>query len=82
MTAQLRSELRKLRTDHVDLMMLHNVKKADQSLAYLRDWKAQKLTRYVGISSTFSRDSCAALRIAARSCCPFCSSGTRITSAS
>jgi aryl-alcohol dehydrogenase-like predicted oxidoreductase len=37
-------------------MMLHNVRKADQSLAYLRDWKAQKRTRYVGISSTFSRD--------------------------
>jgi len=36
--------------------MLHNVRKADQSLAYLRDWKAQKRTRYVGISSTFPRD--------------------------
>jgi len=54
--AEFDASLRKLRTDHVDLMMLHNVKKADQSLAYLRDWKAQKLTRYVGISSTFSRD--------------------------
>ena len=54
--AEFDASLRKLRTDHVDLMMLHNVKKADQSLAYLRDWQAQKLTRYVGISSTFSRD--------------------------
>jgi aryl-alcohol dehydrogenase-like predicted oxidoreductase len=54
--AELDASLRKLRTDHVDLMMLHNVRKADQSLAYLRDWKAQKLTRYVGISSTFPRD--------------------------
>lgn len=54
--AEFDASLRKLRTDHVDLMMLHNVKKADQSLAYLRDWKAQKRTRYVGISSTFPRD--------------------------
>lgn len=53
---ELDASLRKLRTGHVDLMMLHNVRKADQSLAYLRDWKAQKLTRYVGISSTFPRD--------------------------
>jgi aryl-alcohol dehydrogenase-like predicted oxidoreductase len=54
--AEFDASLRKLRTGHVDLMMLHNVKKADQSLSYLRDWKAQKLTRYVGVSSTFSRD--------------------------
>jgi aryl-alcohol dehydrogenase-like predicted oxidoreductase len=54
--AEFDASLRKLRTGHVDLMMLHNVKKADQSLAYLRDWKTQNLTRYVGISSTFSRD--------------------------
>ena len=54
--AEFDASLRKLRTDHVDLMMLHNVRKADQSLAYLRDWKAQKLIRYVGISSTFPRD--------------------------
>jgi aryl-alcohol dehydrogenase-like predicted oxidoreductase len=54
--AEFDASLRKLQTDHVDLMMLHNVKKADQSLAFLRDWKAQKRTRYVGISSTFARD--------------------------
>jgi aryl-alcohol dehydrogenase-like predicted oxidoreductase len=50
------ASLRKLRVKQVDLMMLHNVRDAHQSLAYLRDWKAQKLTRYVGISSTFPRD--------------------------
>jgi aryl-alcohol dehydrogenase-like predicted oxidoreductase len=36
--------------------MLHNVSKAKQSLAYLRDWKAQGLCRYVGVTSTFPRD--------------------------
>lgn len=50
------ASLRKLRVDQVDLMMLHNVRDPRQSLAYLRDWKARKLTRYVGISSTFPSD--------------------------
>lgn len=54
--AEFDASLRKLRVGQVDLMMLHNVSKANQSLAYLRDWKAKGLTRYVGISSTFPRD--------------------------
>jgi aryl-alcohol dehydrogenase-like predicted oxidoreductase len=54
--AEFDASLRKLRVRQVDLMMLHNVRDAHQSLAYLRDWKAQKLTRYVGISSTFPGD--------------------------
>ena len=39
------ASLRKLRVRQVDLMMLHNVTNAHQSLAYLREWKARKLTR-------------------------------------
>jgi aryl-alcohol dehydrogenase-like predicted oxidoreductase len=54
--AEFDASLRKLRVKQVDLMMLHNVRDSHQSLAYLRDWKAQKLARYVGISSTFPRD--------------------------
>jgi aryl-alcohol dehydrogenase-like predicted oxidoreductase len=54
--AEFDASLRKLQVKQVDLMMLHNVRNAEQSLAYLRDWKAQKLTRYIGISSTFPRD--------------------------
>lgn len=53
---EFRSSLRKLRVDKVDVQMLHNVNKAGQSLAYLRDWKAQGLARYIGITSTFPRD--------------------------
>jgi aryl-alcohol dehydrogenase-like predicted oxidoreductase len=53
---EFRSSLRKLRVKKVDVQMLHNVNKANQSLAYLRDWKAQGLCRYVGITSTFPRD--------------------------
>ena len=53
---EFQSSLRKLRVKKVDVQMLHNVNKANQSLAYLRDWKAQGLCRYVGITSTFPRD--------------------------
>jgi len=53
---EFRSSLRKLRVKKVDVQMLHNVNKAHQSLAYLRDWKAQGLCRYMGITSTFPRD--------------------------
>jgi len=53
---EFQSSLRKLRVKKVDVQMLHNVNKANQSLAYLRDWKAQGLCRYVGITSTFHRD--------------------------
>jgi diketogulonate reductase-like aldo/keto reductase len=53
---EFRSSLRKLRLNKVDVQMLHNVNKAHQSLAYLRDWKAQGLCRYFGITSTFPRD--------------------------
>jgi aryl-alcohol dehydrogenase-like predicted oxidoreductase len=53
---EFRASLRKLRVDKVDVQMLHNVNKAGQSLAYLRDWKAQGLARYIGVTSTFPRD--------------------------
>ena len=37
-------------------MQLHNVRDARQSLAQFRDWKAQGLCRYVGITSTYHQD--------------------------
>ena len=37
-------------------MQLHNVRDARQSLAQFRDWKAQGLCRYIGITSTYHRD--------------------------
>jgi len=51
--AQLRASLRRLRTDKVDLMQLHNVSDPQQDLAMLRDWKAQGLCRYTGITTTY-----------------------------
>jgi aryl-alcohol dehydrogenase-like predicted oxidoreductase len=53
---QLRASLRRLRTDKVDLMQLHNLSDRQQDLAMLRDWKAQGVCRYTGITTTIWRD--------------------------
>jgi aryl-alcohol dehydrogenase-like predicted oxidoreductase len=51
--AALQASLRRLRTGKLDLMQLHNVRDASQDLAMLRDWKAQGLCRYTGITTTY-----------------------------
>jgi aryl-alcohol dehydrogenase-like predicted oxidoreductase len=51
--AAFRASLQRLRTDKVDLMQLHNVSDPQQDLAMLRDWKAQGLCRYVGVTTTY-----------------------------
>ncbi|MGO8916456.1 MAG: aldo/keto reductase [Stellaceae bacterium] len=51
--AELRASLRRLRTDEIDLMQLHNVSDPQQDLAMLRDWKAQGLCRYTGVTTTY-----------------------------
>jgi aryl-alcohol dehydrogenase-like predicted oxidoreductase len=51
--AALHASLRRLRTDKLDLMQLHNVSDPQQDLAMLRDWKAQGFCRYIGITTTF-----------------------------
>ena len=48
--------LRRLKTDKVDLLQLHNTKKADQDMGGINALKAQGLCRYTGISTTFERD--------------------------
>jgi aryl-alcohol dehydrogenase-like predicted oxidoreductase len=48
--------LARLRTTQVDLLQLHNVSRATESLAQLRDWKAAGRCRYIGVTSTFSGD--------------------------
>ncbi len=37
-------------------MQFHNVRDARQSLAQFKDWKAQGVCRYIGITSTYHRD--------------------------
>ncbi|MBV9965430.1 MAG: aldo/keto reductase [Alphaproteobacteria bacterium] len=48
--------LRRLRTDRIDLMMLHNVSRPEQNLAPMRPWQAAGTVRYLGISTSFTRD--------------------------
>jgi aryl-alcohol dehydrogenase-like predicted oxidoreductase len=55
-TAEFKRSLARLKTAKVDLLQLHNVSDPQQSLARLREWKAQSLCRYIGITSTFHND--------------------------
>ena len=48
--------LQRLRTNKVDLLQLHNVSHANQSLAQLREWKAAGRCRYIGVTSTYPAD--------------------------
>jgi aryl-alcohol dehydrogenase-like predicted oxidoreductase len=54
--AELKRSLARLKTPQVDLLQLHNVDDPQQSLARFKEWKSQRLCRYIGITSTFHRD--------------------------
>lgn len=54
--AELRRSLARLRTTQLDLLQFHNVSHAHQSLAQFKEWKAQGICRYIGITSTYRRD--------------------------
>jgi len=54
--AELKRSLGRLQVEKVDLLQLHNVRVANQSLARFREWKAARLCRYIGVTSTFHRD--------------------------
>jgi aryl-alcohol dehydrogenase-like predicted oxidoreductase len=53
---EVRRSLARLRTPKVDLLQLHNVRDARQSLAQFNAWKAQGICRYIGITSTYHSD--------------------------
>ena len=53
---EFKRSLSRLRFPRVDLLQLHNVADPSQSLAAFRDWKAQGLCRYIGITTTFKSD--------------------------
>src|SRR5262245_29340474 len=53
---ELRRSLDRRRMAKVDLLQLHNVRDPKLSLAPFRDWKAQGLCRYVGITTTYKGD--------------------------
>jgi aryl-alcohol dehydrogenase-like predicted oxidoreductase len=54
--AEFRRSLARLRYKQVDLLQLHNVRDRRQDLSPFRDWKAQGLCRYVGITTTYKSD--------------------------
>jgi aryl-alcohol dehydrogenase-like predicted oxidoreductase len=64
--AEFRRSLAQLRTPKVDLLQLHNVRDPRQSLAKFREWKAQGLCRYIGITSTYHNDFDAVAAVLAR----------------
>ena len=49
---ELKRSLNRLRTAKLDLLQLHNVRNPAQSLGTFKEWKAQKVCRYIGITST------------------------------
>lgn len=51
--AELKQSLSRLRTEKLDLLQLHNVSDPQQSLSAFKEWKAQGVCRYIGITSTF-----------------------------
>jgi aryl-alcohol dehydrogenase-like predicted oxidoreductase len=54
--AELKQSLARLRTNKLDLLQLHNVSDPHQSLARFKEWKAQGVCRYIGITSTYHGD--------------------------
>ena len=54
--AEFQNSLERLRYRQVDLLQQHNVEDPHQDLAPFRDWKAQGLCRYIGVTTTFKND--------------------------
>jgi aryl-alcohol dehydrogenase-like predicted oxidoreductase len=55
-TAELKRSLARLKRDKLDLLQLHNVRRANQSLSRFKEWKAGGICRYIGITSTYHSD--------------------------
>lgn len=64
--AAFQGSLERLRTSKLDLMQFHNVRDPNQDLSLLRDWKAQGLCRYIGITTTSQASYDAAVSILER----------------
>jgi aryl-alcohol dehydrogenase-like predicted oxidoreductase len=54
--ASLKASQQRLRTEKFDLMQAWNVNDANFDLGLMREWKAQGICRYTGITSSFDRD--------------------------
>jgi aryl-alcohol dehydrogenase-like predicted oxidoreductase len=51
-TKMLEESLRRLRTDHLELVQVHNLKGWKVMLPVLREWKARKRIKYIGITTS------------------------------
>lgn len=51
---RMQESLRKIGTDHVDLMQVHNLRDAATQLGTMRAWKQQGRIRYVGVTTSFN----------------------------
>jgi diketogulonate reductase-like aldo/keto reductase len=54
--AELKRSQGRLQTEKIDLLQFHNVSDLQQSLAQFKDWKAEGVCRYIGITSTRHAD--------------------------
>jgi aryl-alcohol dehydrogenase-like predicted oxidoreductase len=52
---QIEASFRRLRTDRFDLLQVHNLRDTDTQLATLRALKAEGRTRYIGVTTSSSR---------------------------
>jgi diketogulonate reductase-like aldo/keto reductase len=55
-TASMAESRRRMKTVRFDLMQAWNVRDSSYDLGLLREWKAQGICRYIGITSSFDRD--------------------------
>jgi aryl-alcohol dehydrogenase-like predicted oxidoreductase len=56
----------RLKTEKIDLLQFHNVSDPQQSLAQFKEWKAEGVCRYIGITSTRHADFSAIEAVLAR----------------
>ena len=52
---QMDESMRRLHTDKIDLMQIHNLIGVDQRLPLLREWKQAGRIRYIGATTSFAR---------------------------
>jgi aryl-alcohol dehydrogenase-like predicted oxidoreductase len=52
---QIEESFRRLHTDRIDLMQIHNLIGVDQRLPVLREWKQAGRFRYIGATTSFAR---------------------------
>jgi len=65
-TASMRTWLRRLKTQRVDLMQAWNVGNADFDFGLAREWKQQGLCRHIGMTTSFPRQYEAVSKVLAR----------------